>query len=309
LDLFGKRKYEERIEDLLQRLSSQQKEREDLLKTIEKRDEKIRKLTSTYQESCVALKAAEQKASQSQAASALLKPEGPMETAARGIWLGPHDIERLMKMLQAYRSPYDDSFTGYVQNASDLPDLPGDILKQIKSLRSRRGLIIFHSPQLFTLALVPPFPVNEKLIEAGSAFRLDPLKEMMDTPVIVASVHAGDTFLGMALSHEDFEEQENVLSPVKEKHSKGGWSQKRFERLREEDIKGHVEAVTKGLSDLSKRYGSVAKFAVLAGDSVLIKQIAPSVDIPVLERQLERNDESSPRKLLEDVYGFRCYRF
>jgi predicted RNase H-like nuclease (RuvC/YqgF family) len=312
LDLFGKRKCEERIEDLLQQLSSQQKEKEELLKTIEKRDEKIRRLTSAYQESCVDLKAALQKASQSQlqsqsqAASELPKPESPMEISAQRVRLGPHDIERLMKRLLACRSPYDDSFTGYVQNADDLPK---DILKQIKSLRSRRGLIVFHSPQLFTLALVPPFPVNEKLIEAGSAFRLDPLKEMMETPVIVASVHAGDTFLGMALSSEDFEEKENIESQVKEKHSKGGWSQKRFERLREEDIKAHVDAVAQRLSDLSKRYGSVAKFAVLTGDPVLLKQIAPAAGIQVLERRLERHDESHPKKLLEEVYGFMCYRF
>ena len=129
----------------------------------------------------------------------------------------------------------------------------------------------------------------------------------METPVVVASIHAGDTFLGMALSKDGFEEQEIIESQVKEKHSKGGWSQKRFERLWEEDIKVHIDAVNEKLYDLSKKYGSVAKFAVLGGDASLMKQVMPAVSIPVVERRLERHDDKNPNKLLDEVYGFICY--
>jgi hypothetical protein len=306
LDLFGKRRCEEQIEDLLQQLSGQQKEMEDLLRTLEKRDEKIRRLTSSYQESCIALKAAEQRAAQLQASPR--RPESSVVATAERMetWLRPQDIKRLMNRLLAYRSPYDDSLTGYVKSADDLPS---DTAKQIKPLRSSRGLIVFNSPQLFTLVLIPPFPINDKLIETGSSFFIDPLKEMMETPIIVASVHAGDTLLGMSLSYERFEEQENITSQVKEKHSKGGWSQKRFERLREEDIKAHVDEVILRLSDLSRKYGSIARFTVLGGDSVLIKQIAPAAGPNVLERRLEMHEKGDPQRLLEDVYGFECYRF
>lgn len=307
LDLFGKKKYEDRIEKLLQQLTRLQKENEDLSRTAEKRDEKIRKLTSSYQESCLALKAAEQKAAQSQASPC--RPEKPAEPTVQvqGARQDPRDIERLVKKLMAYSSPDDDSFTGYIQNASDLPP---DIEKTVKSLRSDRGLVVLHSPQLFTLALVPPFPIAEKSVSTGSAFVLDPLKEMMETPVIVASVHAGDTFLGMAMGIEGFEEQEIVSSQVKEKHSKGGWSQKRFERLREEDIKNHVDAVTQRLSEIRRKYGSVARFAVLGGDPVLIKQIIPVLGsgITIVERRLEMHDDKDPGRLLDEVYGFTLYR-
>ena len=63
---------------------------------------------------------------------------------------------------------------------------------------------------------------------------------MLEIPVLVISAHAGDTLIGIALSSGRFEVQEAVKSQVKEKHSKGGWSQKRFERLRDEDIRNHA---------------------------------------------------------------------
>jgi len=303
LDLLGRKKYEEQIRELEHKLSALQKEKEDLTKLLEKRDEKIRKLTSAYQESCIALKAAEQKSlAQVQTVSdgdSMAEVPEP-----QGIRLSPRDVERFLRKLQAFRSPDDDSLTGYAKSTSDLPP---NLAQSVKPIKSDRGLIVIHSPQLFTLALIPPFPIKEKIIDLGSAFQLDPMREMMETPVIIASIHAGDTFLGMALSKDGFDEKEIVESQVKEKHSKGGWSQKRFERLREEDIKNHIDAVNKGLSDLSKKYGSVAKFAVLGGDASLIKQVISAVSIPVVERRLERHDDKSLNKLLDEVYGFICY--
>ncbi|MFB3766135.1 MAG: Vms1/Ankzf1 family peptidyl-tRNA hydrolase [Methanotrichaceae archaeon] len=303
MDLFGRRKYEEQIRELERKLSELQKEKEDLEKIIEKRDEKIRKLTNAYQESCIALKAAEQKAIsqvQTMPKDASITPV----SEPQGTRLSPRDMERLLRKLQAFTSPDEDSFTGYIQRASDLPP---NIAESVKAFRSDRGFIVLHAPQLFTLALIPPFPIKEKTIGIGSSFQLDPLREMMEIPVIIASIHAGDTFLGMALSKDGFEEQEIIESQVKEKHSKGGWSQKRFERLREEDIKNHIDSVNERLSDLIRKYGSVARFAILGGDAFLIKQVMPTISIPVVERRLERHDDKNLNKLLDEVYGFICY--
>ncbi len=303
MDLFGRKKQEEQVGELEHKLSVLQKEKEDLAKILEKRDEKIRKLTSAYQESCIALKTAEQKAL-SQVHTASDNASTASASEPQGTRLNPRDMERFLRKLQVFRSPDDDSFTGYIQNVSDLPP---NLAESIKPIKSDRGFIVIHSPQLFTLVLIPPFPIKEKTIGLGGAFQLGPMREMMETPVVVASIHAGDTFLGMALSKDGFEEQEIIESQVKEKHSKGGWSQKRFERLREEDIKVHIDAVNEKLYDLSKKYGSVAKFAVLGGDASLMKQVMPAVSIPVVERRLERHDDKNPNKLLDEVYGFICY--
>ena len=52
MDLFGRKKQEEQVGELEHKLSGQ-KGKEDLAKILEKRDEKIRKLTSAYQESWI----------------------------------------------------------------------------------------------------------------------------------------------------------------------------------------------------------------------------------------------------------------
>jgi hypothetical protein len=306
VDLFGKKKLDDRIRELEASLLEAQKKNEELLTTLEKRDEKIKKLTSAYQEANVALKAAEQRTASAQAKPEAEKCEEPKPQSTK---LSPREFERLAKRLLILRSPEDDLLTAYIGNHAALPSgLPPEAEKLIGALGSERGWAVLHCPQLFTLILKPPLLLTESSLSVSGVFQLDPLREMMETPVLVVSAHAGDTFLGVSLNKGGFEAEELVESQVKEKHSKGGWSQKRFERLREEDIKKHVEDVIETLGKMKRKYGSVVKLAVLGGDSALLKQIAPAVGLPVVERRLERHDEKRLDRLRDEVYGFTCYR-
>ena len=309
MDLFGKKKLEDRILELESDKFELEKERDELIRTLEKRDEKIRKLTSANQDSNLALKAA------------LLKPapsvEGPLQTppakeelkTAR-TKLSPREMDRLIKRLKTCHSPEDDLLVA--TNADGVQGYRGLLSeeeeKAVLAIKSNHRLIVLKYPQLFTLLLVSPFPISESTFIIGNTFQLDCLQEMMETPVLVVSAHAGDTFLGIAYSNEDFEVKEFVESQVKEKHSKGGWSQKRFERLREEDIKNHVDAVLLKLALLIEKYRSVVRFAICGGDETLLKQIIPAIGLPVIGRRLERHNEKAINLVLEEVYGFTCYR-
>jgi hypothetical protein len=314
VDLFGKKKLEDRILELQADLARQEGEKEDLLRTLEKREEKIRKLTSANQEANLALKAAEQKAVKAAASTAISPPaqataEFCMEQKPKARKLSLREMDMLLERLNACRSPRDDLLVAFYPGP--VPEdtaLPPKIKKSASAISSIRGGIILHSPQLFSLLLIPPFPVLESSSREGSAFALDLVGEMMDTPVLVVSAHAGDTFLGVALSREGFESEELVQSQVMGKHSKGGWSQKRFERLREEDIKSHVDLVQEKLAALMGKYKTLLKYAVLSGEESLIRQILPGISLPVVERRLEQHDGRKTKALLEDVYGFTCYR-
>ena len=66
MDLFGKRKLEERIEELEAERARLEEEKEELLRTLEKREERIRKLSAAIQEANLALKAAEQRSAAAQ---------------------------------------------------------------------------------------------------------------------------------------------------------------------------------------------------------------------------------------------------
>ena len=251
VDLFGKKKLEDRILELQAELAKLVGEKEEFLRTLEKREEKIRRLSTANQEANLALKAAEQKAAASTALSppAQLAAERCEEQKPKAKKLSLREMDMLMESLRVCRSPRDDLLVAYYPGP--IPEdaaLPLKIKKAVATIKSQRGGIILHSPHLFSLLLVPPFPILESYSREGSAFALDPLGEMMDPPVLVVSAHAGETFLGVALSREGFEAEELVQSQVMGKHSKGGWSQKRFERLREEDIKSHVDLASQKLA-------------------------------------------------------------
>jgi hypothetical protein len=317
VDLFGKKKLEDRIAELQASLAKLQGEKEQLLSTLDKRDEKISKLAAANQQVNLALKAAGQRTA---AAATAATTQAPVAAPASGAeacegqkpkarMLSMREMDGLIERLIACRSPRDDLLSAcYTGPAAEDEALPPEIRKASYAIKSRRGEIVLHSPQLFSLLLVPPFPVPENLRREGNTFALDPLEEMMETPVLVLSVHAGETFIGVALSREGFEAEERVESSVMGKHSKGGWSQKRFERLREEEVKGHADLVAERLANLMGRYRTLLKYAVVSGDEGLIRQIAPAIGLPLVERNLSRQEGRKTKELLDEVYGFSCYR-
>jgi hypothetical protein len=308
VDLFGKKKLDDRILELQAALAKLDGEKEELLRTLEKRDEKMRKLSSANQEANLALKAAEQKVA-ALTTPAQAAPEWCEEQKPKARKLSLREMDLLMERLKACRSPKDDLLVAFYPGPVPEDDaLPSQIKKAAAAIKSQRGGIILHSPQLFSLQLIPPFPISESYSREGSAFALDLMRDMMDTPVLVVSAHAGETFLGVALGREGFEAEELVESSVMGKHSKGGWSQKRFERLREEDIKSHLDMVQEKLAEMMGKYKTLLKYAVLSGEESLIHQIASSIDLPVVERRLERHDYRKTKELLEEVYGFTFYR-
>ena len=308
VDLFGKKKLEDRVLELEEARAALELEKEEFMRTLEKREEKIRKLTSANQEANLALKAIEQKAAAVSLAPVAEEDSG--EEKQPRLWKpSKRELDMLLQRLKACSSPKDDllvaSFPGPVPEEVSLPP---QAKKAALAIKSPRGKIILYHPQLFALLLIPPFPIQESASWEGSTFQLDLFSEVAETPVLVVSAHAGETFMGVAMSREGFEVLEFVESQVKEKHSKGGWSQKRFERLREEDIKNHVDAVQEKLSMLLAKYGTIVKYAILSGDESLTRQIKPSIGLPIVERRLETHDEKQLDSLLEEVYGFTCYR-
>lgn len=312
MDLFGKKKLEERILELEAEKSQREGEREELLRTLEKRDEKIRKLSASAQEANLALKAAEQRAAAAQSASsAAAEPQAdePQEQRPGGLKLGGRDTDLLLERLEAIRSPREDLLTAcYPGTSPEGGLLPQPLAEAASAIKSRQGGIILHCPQLFSMLLIPPFPIKESRCQEGASFNLNPIKEMMEEPVLVISAHAGDTFLGVSLCRDKFEAEETVQSSVMGRHSKGGWSQKRFERLREEEVKAHVDLVNEKLQAMLGRYRPLLHYAVLSGEESLVRQIASFVDLPLVERRLSRIDCKETNLLLDEVYGFVCYR-
>ena len=303
IDLLGKRKLEEEIEELKRKIGELEKGRDILLQTVDKREAKIKKLTYAHQEVSRTLRAAEQKISSLQARVLAEKTGEKTGTVkARSHHLRPADLERLLDKLSTLRSSQEDLVTAYLRKETDV--LPREARDLADGIKGDRGLVILHCPLLFTLALVPPFPVKEAMTDEGRSFELDPLREMLETSVLVISVHAGETLLGIALGSKELAERVVVRSTVKEKHSKGGWSQKRFERLRKEDIRQHADLVVDRLLPLVESYRPHLHYAVMSGEPMLTKLIRPALDLPVVETKMARFGGKRADQVLDEVYGF-----
>ncbi|MFA7375237.1 MAG: Vms1/Ankzf1 family peptidyl-tRNA hydrolase, partial [Methanothrix soehngenii] len=238
VDLFGKKKLEDRISELEEAIAVREREKEELVRTLQKREEKIKRLASANQEVNLALKAMEQKtATMVTSSPEKMETERPKARLPEAWMPDNRELDLLIQRLQGFRSPREDllvyAFPGSLPEDADIPP---QIRRAAMEIKTHRGGIIIYCPQLFALQFIPPFPIKERGSWEGSSFQLSLIEEMMNTPALVVSAHAGSTFLGVALSREGFAVHEKVETQVKEKHSKGGWSQKRFERLREEDI-------------------------------------------------------------------------
>lgn len=313
VDFLGKRKLEEEIGRLRSRVAELEEENGSLSLQIERREEKVRKLTSAHQDTSLALKAAEQRIASLQERDSGEGASEKVATSERdtdsGRVLKPREVERLIERLDAVRSPRDDLLSAYVASGSTAREvLPATVADLVMRADSDRGVAVFSDPLLFAIVLVPPFPIKRDDVTVAGSFKTGPLREMLDTPVLVVAAHAGETLLGMALGIEGFAEHAVVKSTVKEKHTKGGWSQKRFERLREEDIRQHADLVCERLPRVLEGYRSIPAYAVVSGDPSLLKMISPAIDLQILEAKTGKFDKKKPDELLEEVYGFVCFR-
>ncbi|MBN1322907.1 MAG: hypothetical protein JW986_02760 [Methanotrichaceae archaeon] len=304
MDLFGKRRLEERVAELEEELAQCRQESSQLASSLERKEARLRRLASDYQEVNQALKKAEQQLEQKTTQAVQEQPPNAAEASIASWPLRPREVARLGERLREQHSPREDLISAWTREGEELPP---DSARILSSLKSDTGFLVYHYPTLFTIALIPPFPIQEESVQTASAFATQGIVDMLETSVLLVSAHAGDTFIGVSLSSEGFEAAESVHSVVKEKHSKGGWSQRRFERLREEDIRSHMEEVQGRLDIMLGRFRPLIKYAVLSGDRSLIKGISVG-DLPVLERRLERHDTRRQGEFLEDLYRFTLYR-
>jgi peptide subunit release factor 1 (eRF1) len=131
-------------------------------------------------------------------------------------------------------------------------------------------------------AIVLPIPIKSPSWKLADRFATSFLEEILskDYSILVIILHAGESFIGFAPYGQVFDIKEFVRSSVKEKHSKGGFSQRRFERLREEDISHHMDKVFEALDKVLEK-NTLIDFVILSGDSQLIKEIQKRLPINI----------------------------
>ena len=167
-------------------------------------------------------------------------------------------------------------------------------------IKSNHGKVLFYDENhCISLVIVPPFKIKRSDWITGDVLDTGHLKTMLSCePVIcVVYAHAGNTVVGIV--GKDDVRAEIVRTGVQAKHTKGGWSQRRFERGRDQDIEYHIKKVQEKLQSMIDCAGGAAEIDGMSGKTIDVvitggdlrlarEMIADTLDnVPVIEKRVD----------------------
>lgn len=235
--------------------------------------------------------------------------------------LSPAAVQAYLSKLSSFHSPAEDILTVYLPSGTRLSVvLPEKTLEMVEEetrslldrLDTETGIVFFYDlHRMISEAIVPPFPVASAAWYLQNNFETAPLEENLSSScrVLVLVLHAGESFIGFAPDASVFDTEEFVKSSVKEKHSKGGFSQRRFERLREEDIAHHMDKVFEVLDKVLQE-NSPIDCVFMNGDTPLIREAEKRLPLSpeIIEKPADiKVEKTGGEEILRTVLSSRRY--
>lgn len=231
MDLFGKKALKTRIKELEEKIEELQKYR--------KRWEKEKK---RYKEAVTEKQEADKKINRMEDRIATLKDR--LESGEKKD-LESFDREKI-GVSRAYR---------YLKQLSKL-ETGRNTLTSYKPpekgfLNSGMSEMFLHEPLTIKSVFMTPLMLKEKEF-VSDRFVTEHFLEKLDSRTLFIHFSAGGSGIGIFENRKPYEISV-IRSDIKSKHKKGGYSQKRFERLREQQIESHREKVEKKLDQYLKK--------------------------------------------------------
>jgi peptide subunit release factor 1 (eRF1) len=156
-------------------------------------------------------------------------------------------LEEVLDRLRSVETGPEGALTAMVGDGNDLPEAVRDACGDHAALVRRAAPCLAYADDagLVSAALAPPLP-PEPFCEWDDRFRVE---ESWFRPVgtFGFALVRSDLFAYGAYDGDERIAFEGFESDVKEKHSKGGFSQARFERIRDGQIADHVEKCREAL--------------------------------------------------------------
>ncbi|MGP8337628.1 MAG: Vms1/Ankzf1 family peptidyl-tRNA hydrolase [Methanosarcinaceae archaeon] len=227
-----------------------------------------------------------------------------------------------LSQIGSLRSDRESLITAYIKQGQSLSDLKSSekILGYIDEnsrylldkINSNTGYLLFYdTARMVCEAVAPTFAVKEPMWKFGKRFDLENIgMENRDLGICVVIIHAGESFVGFAPDKNGFETHKIIRSNVKSKHTKGGFSQGRFEKLRDEDIAHHVEKVQKAVKEVLDNYVGNIDYIITGGDHQLVKSVMADLagNIPMIEKATDvKIEKHNTDVILESVLSIRRY--
>ncbi len=312
LDLFKK----DEINALKAKILELEEKNSKLKLQVEKKGDKTKKTLASRQEVDRELNEAKQQIRSLEYELAKLKKETKGELNFRfSENFFKNRLYDILFLLDSIQSKTATLITIYLAKDETTANIPSDIASLIDSseraliekIDSHTGKVIFYDTDgIIKLVMLTVFPILHSKYSLERRFDLETLKNSLKRDkTLVINAHAGETFIGI-VEDDVFVEHEVVRSSVMGKHSKGGWSQKRFQSLVEEDVRHHADKVRYSLDTLLGKHRDI-EYVIAGGEGKLVRMMLEGYDYPIIIKSMDTVSTRSAEQLLREVMAVRVY--
>ncbi len=312
LDLFKK----DEINALKAKILELEEKNSKLKLQVEKKEDKTKKTLAARQEVDRELNEAKQQIRSLEYELAKLKKETKGELNFRfSENFFKNRLYDILFLLDSIQSKTATLITIYLAKDETTANIPSDIASLIDSseraliekIDSHTGKVIFYDTDgIIKLVMLTVFPILHSKYSLERRFDLETLKNSLKRDkTLVINAHAGETFIGI-VEDDVFVEHEVVRSSVMGKHSKGGWSQKRFQSLVEEDVRHHADKVRYSLDTLLGKHRDI-EYVIAGGEGKLVRMMLEGYDYPIIMKSMDTVSTRSAEQLLREVMAVRVY--
>ncbi|APX97115.1 Vms1/Ankzf1 family peptidyl-tRNA hydrolase [Natronorubrum daqingense] len=296
-ELLGRASLKDRIDDL-------EEENDRLEKRYEAESERRAEATTARQDAEERVNRLEDRIAQLEGELERVDDSGQSLSLRRRERLRGTRLEDVFSRLASFRTAPEGAMTAVLEADDELEDLGdefGDDLEDV--LGDRRGLVADAAPcvlcvddaGLVAVTLEPPvLPESTPKLEWDDRFALE-REWFLPTGEYALALLRADLFAlgvydgGERVDYQGFE------SDVKGNHSKGGFSQARFERIRNDQIDDHLERCERALAD-----HDVERLFVVGQRGVIDTLVSESDLEPTGTAAVDAT--GSPKSALEDAH-------
>lgn len=179
-------------------------------------------------------------------------------------------LDEVLNRLDGFETEREGALTAAVDESTQpaVTDALGD--RAVLARQAAPTVVCVDDAGLVSVALSPPIQ-PAPFCEWGSEFRLD-REWFQPTGRFGFALVRSDTYAGGVYEGGDRQTFTGFQTDVTGEHDKGGFSQARFERRREEEIDDHVDRVRGALDDLD------ADRLILVGESTALDRLSVDAD-------------------------------
>ena len=263
-ELLGRASLKERIDEL-------EEENERLRKRFEAESERRSEAVTARQEAEERQNRLEDRIAQLEGELERLDDDGPSVECRRRERLRGRRLAEVVERLESFRTGPEGALTAMIDGA--VPDAVAEAVDDERTALVSEAapcLVCVDDASLISLALDPPVTPD---LEATWSDRFELEREwFLPTGRHAVALVRADLFALGIYDGDERVEYEGFESDVKGSHSKGGFSQARFERIRDDQIDDHIRRSREALeeADVDRLY--------LVGQRGVVDAVAEEVD-------------------------------